>query len=163
MTKETKTLSGTMGLSKNVSVVRKWEANVTYRAAISIGCIKQKYLHEDFMPSRRKKDEEDIQAVLKEMSMNPFSNRSLLSISTGITVPKHIADDIGSAKQRWLYALKIFIKKIMSEDRQLLIFDSVKEDKKIPTIDTMKKPKRRETRNKVVTIQSNKDLFSYEL
>ena len=103
LNKDMKTPGGTTGFSTNVGAVQRWELNASYRASLR-RCIhahlhyEQKYVkHEDLTKSKFSRDEKDVKSVynvLSEVFIPPFSEQSLVSISTGIVVAESEADKI---------------------------------------------------------------------
>ena len=150
--------------------MKRWEitAKNTYRANLR-KCLhlhlqyeKQKYAHKDLAPSRISRDEKDVQAVIDVLTnvfIHPFSDIPLASISTGIVVSEDIAARIIDAKCQGINEMNQFIDNRLGPESKLSFFDRIKRCK-TPTFDSIKKVKTCKTKNKVVSIESSKDLFS---
>ena len=96
LNKDTKTPDGTTGFSTSANAVRRWEVNASYRAELRtsfhrhLDYNQQKYKHKDISPSRIRRDERDVTSfmtVLTEAFTDPFGERPLVGISTGIKIP----------------------------------------------------------------------------
>ena len=96
LNKDTKTPDGTTGFSTSANAVRRWEVNASYRAELRtsfhrhLDYNQQKYKHKDISPSRKRRDERDVisdMTVLTEAFTDPFGERLLVGISTGIEIP----------------------------------------------------------------------------
>ena len=67
LNKDTKTAGGCTGFSTNINAIKRWEINVTYRAALRtcfhnhLDYQPQRFKHPDLYPSRIKKDEDAVQ------------------------------------------------------------------------------------------------------
>ena len=117
LNKDTKTPGGTTRFSPSVIAVRRWEVNASYTAELRI-CFdnhldysQQKYKHKDVSPSRIR-DERDVvsvMTVLTEAFIDPFGERSLVGISTGIDIPQSLSHDILAAKEKGQEAMDDFI------------------------------------------------------
>ena len=118
LNKDTKTPGGTTRFSPSVIAVRRWEVNASYTAELRI-CFdnhldysQQKYKHKDVSPSRIRRDERDVvsvMTVLTEAFIDPFGERSLVGISTGIDILQSLSDDILAAKEKGQEAMDDFI------------------------------------------------------
>ena len=92
--------------------------NASYRAELRI-CFhnhldysQQKYKHKDKTPSGIRRDERDVvsvMTVLMEAFIDPFGERPLIGISTGIKIPQSLSDDILAAKEKGQEAMDDFI------------------------------------------------------
>ena len=72
----------------------------------------QKYECKDISPSRIRRDERDVvsvMTVLMEAFIDPFGERPLVGISTGIEIPQSLSDDILAAKEKGQEAMDDFI------------------------------------------------------
>ena len=165
--KDTKTPGGTTGFSTNDNAVKRWEITAAYRAGIRkcllehLSFKKQKYLHNDLSPSRILRDEEDVQSlieVLTSIFIHPFSEMPLTSISTGISLSDDISDRILNAKAEGTKEWKKFINERLQHDSKISFFDTIKRCN-IPPF-RVRKRKSCKLTDKVVSIESSKDLFS---
>ena len=165
--KESKSAGGTTGFSTNVDAVRRWEVNASYRSAL-MSCIKQhvsyktqKYQHQDLRPSRIKKDEADIQAVISVLTdtfVHPFSESTLVSVSTGIVATEDVAKDLMSAQSKGTAAMETFILERLGENPKLSIFDTIKKSK-LSTFANLQKKKVCKVKGKEILLKSTTDLF----
>ena len=56
--------------------------------------------HHDLLPSRIKKDQHDVETVydtINTLFINPFLEMDLVSLSTGVTPPEKIKNDLSNA------------------------------------------------------------------
>ena len=129
-----KTPGGTTGFSTNPNAVNRWELNAAYRAQLRscfykhINYNQQMYKHADLYPSRIKKDEDDVQSILKtinESFIDPFNDLGLLSISSGVIAMSKVETDCLSANQYGKKAMEKFI----SCDATHSLFDPMKKQK----------------------------------
>ena len=70
------------------------------------------YKHKDLSPSRIRKDEKDVQAVvtiLTDVFVNPFSEQPLMSISTGVIPTEKVTNDLMNAQEIGKQAMDKFI------------------------------------------------------
>ena len=126
LNKDTNLPGGTTGFSTSVNGVRRWEVNASYRAELRT-CFqkhlhynRQKYKHKDISPPRIRKDERDVISVitvLTEAFIDPFGERPLAGISTGIEMPQYFSDDIPAAEGKGQEAMDDFIQKRLEGDK----------------------------------------------
>ena len=167
LNKDTKSASGTTGFSTNVNAVRRWELNASYRSALR-ECFHQhvmhepqNYQHKDLTPSRIKRDEANIQSVMSVLDdafVNPFSEMSLVSISTGIEATDKVATDLFRAYKVGKEAMQEFITNRLCKEPKLNLFDPIKK-MKLATFSTMSKTKICKLKGKEISLKSSKDLF----
>ena len=94
------------GFSSNHGAVQRWVLTTTFRAQV------QKYFnnftnykaspkHQHLLPSRINKDQRDVQIVYDTINIlfiNLFSEMDIVSLSTGVTSPKKIKNDLLNSK-----------------------------------------------------------------
>lgn len=168
LNKDTKTPGGTTGFSTNINAVRRWEINASYRADLR-NCFhehfnyeSQQYPHKDLSPSRILKDEEDVAAVLSvltETFIHPFSEQPLVSISTGIEVPRALSDEILNAENIGTDAMKAFMSERLGIEPVKSFFDPIKKIK-LASFSNLNKTKTCKTKDKVFSLKMSKDLFA---
>ena len=167
LNKDTKTPGGTTGFSTNSGAVKRWELNASYRAALRtcfhkhLNYQKQEYKHQDLTPSRIQRDNSDVSSIveiLSEAFINPFSDFPLLCISTGIVASENVSRDLLDAKEEGTKAMKKFIAERLSHKREKSFYDPLKK-LKLKTFTSMRKSKEYTCKNKIVTLQANKDIF----
>jgi len=97
--RDSKTSGGTTGFSLNPNAIIRWSINSTYRAELRrklhefASYRNQKFAHKDMKPSRIKKDENDVNAVLDVLEntfIQPFSENPLLCISSGVLATEDV-------------------------------------------------------------------------
>ena len=167
LNKDMKTPGGTTGFSTNVGAVQRWELNASYWASLR-RCIhdhlhyEQKYVkHEDLTKSRISRDEKDVKSVynvLSEVFIPPFSEQSLVSISTGIVVAESEADKIMQAYVNGKTTMQSFTDNKLSNNPKASFFDPIKKMKTAGF--TVSKTKVCKTNSKIVSIESSNQLFS---
>ena len=114
----------------------------------------QIYKHADLYPSRIKKDEDDVQSILKtinESFIDPFNDLGLLSISSGVIAMSKVETDCLSANQYGKKAMEKFI----SCDATHSLFDPMKKQKLSTFTNINCKVK-----DKMIPLQSSKELLS---
>ena len=130
LNKDTKTPGGVTGFSTNDNAVKRWELNSAYRASLR-KCFHehlhyklQKYAHADLTPSRIKKDEADVQMLMRTLTtlfIDPFSDQPLLSISTGVLANEAVCKDMKSAKEQGKKSMDLFIaERLMQQNHSLI-------------------------------------------
>ena len=168
LNKDTKTPGGTTGFSTSVGAVKRWEVNASYRAALRsvfhqhLHYSSQSYQHKDLSSSRIIRDENDVQAilsVLRDSFVDPFSAQPLLSISTGIVVDQKASSDLLNAFQIGIRSMNTFMTSRFSEASNLSIFDPIKR-LRLATFNNLCKKKVIQTKTKIISLETSKDLFS---
>ena len=168
LNKGTKTPDGTTGFSTSANAVRRWEVNASYGANLRtcfhkhLDYNQQKYKHKDISPSRIRRDERDIisvMTVLTEAFIDPFGERPLVGIYTGIEIPQSLSDDILAAKEKGQEAMDDFIQKRLEGDKPHTNFFDPISKMKLATFSSLHKTMICKTKNKVIALKSNKDLF----
>ena len=138
LNRDTKTPGGTTGFSTNRNAVKGWEINASYRASLRrvfhqhLQYKSSKYDHKDLSPARILKDGKDISAVLTvllETFINPISELSLVSISTGIQANKKIVHDLSKASEIGKDQMKKFVDECIGTNSTMSFFDPVKKNK----------------------------------
>ena len=109
--------------------------NASYRAELrtcfqkDLDPNRQKYKHKDISPSRIRRDESDVisvMTVLTETFIDPFGERPLAGISTGIEMSQSFSDDLLAAEKKGQEAMDDFIQKRLEEDKlQTNFFDPI--------------------------------------
>jgi len=137
LNKDTKTPGGVTGFSTNDNAVKQWELNAAYRASLR-KCFHehlhyklQKYAHPDLTPSRIKKDEADVQMLMRTLTtlfIDPFSDQPLLSISTGVLASEAVCKDMKSAKEQGKKSMDLFKDERLSRDPTKSFFDPIQYD-----------------------------------
>ena len=122
----------------------------------------QSHHHKDLSPSRIIRHENNTQSiltVLRESFVDPFSDQCLLSISTGIAIDEKASGEILSAFEIGSKAMETFIAERLLEGSERSIFDPIKR-LKLATFDNLNKKQIAKTKNKTISLQTSKDLFS---
>ena len=116
----------TTGFSRNEGAVHRWELNASYRAALR-RCLhehtnykKASFEHSDLTASRIKKDRKDVASIISLL------NDTLVSISSGISIPPEFVDEIMSAKMIGTGLIEQFIRERLVEESNISLFDKIK-------------------------------------
>ena len=88
--------------STNHGAVQRWVLTAAFRAQIrkyfnDFTNYKASPKHQDLLPSRIKKDQRDVQIVydtINTLFIIPLSKMDLVSLSTGVTPPEKIKNDL---------------------------------------------------------------------
>ena len=115
--KDTKTSGGLGGFSLKQAACDRWMINARRRAACYrnfkelVSFAGSKYCHSDLSPSRIKKDEENVKAVIDVFDTtftNPFDGHDLIGLSSGKLATTEIQHDLLTAKERGEIAMEEF-------------------------------------------------------
>ena len=165
--KDTKTPEGTTGFSMKADAIMRWTLNEPYRAELR-KCLHSHlklsptcYPHKDLTPSRIKKDERDVQAIIdvaKNVFINPFSRSSLISISNGMVATENVREDLLNAKEKGMEAMEEFITSRLTENPEVEFFDPIKK-MKLKTFSTMKKTVTNKVKDKIIPVKSHSNMF----
>ena len=90
------------GISTNHGTVQRWVLTAAFKAQIrknfnDFTSNKASPKHQDFLPSRIKKDQRDVQIVydtINTLFINQSSEMDLISLSTRVTPPEKIKNDL---------------------------------------------------------------------
>ena len=113
-------------------------------------------------PSSIRRDENDVQAVadvLINVFIHPFREMPLAPVSTGIIVTENAAENILESKINGMNELGKFISDRIQPGKMVSFFDPIKRSNTM-TFDTIKKTRTCKIKNKVMSIEHSKDLFS---
>ena len=113
-------------------------------------------------PSSIRRDENDVQAVadlLTNVFIHPFREMPLAPISTGIILTENAAENMLESKINGMNKLGKFISDRIQPGKLVSFFDPIKRSNNM-TFDTIKKTRTCKIKNKVMSIEHSKDLFS---
>ena len=165
--KDTKTSGGLTGFSLKQSASDRWMINSSRRAecyrnlkelvSFSAG----KYIHHDLTPSRIKKDEGNVQAILSVFETtfsDPFNGFDLIGLSSGKKATIDMQENLLQAWQKGKFAMDEFKLNRLSENRTVPFFDQIKK-LKLKTFSDLTASKKVKSNGKEVIIKSDKELL----
>ena len=149
---------GRGGFSRNEGAVHRWELNASYRAALR-RCLhehtnykKASFEHSDLTASRIKKDRKDVANIISLL------NDTLVSISSGISIPPEFVDEIMSAKMIGTGLMEQFIRERLLEERNISLFDKIKK-RNIFSFSKLVKHSKNRIKDREVILTADKNLF----
>lgn len=122
------------------------------------------FVHPDLQPTRIKRDEEDVQAVIHLLEttwINPFnvSSDQLVSISTAIAAPNDVAKDLLEAKKKGTEAYDLF-KHERLENSNVSFFEKITKLKLKTFADVGKKVTVNKGKSTEIILKADRNLFS---
>ena len=165
--RDTKTAGGTTGFSRSNDAVNRWTLNGPYRAGMKrslhefLSMHKRSFGHSDLTPGRIKRDERDVESVMKtfnDIFINPFEDSPLLCISNGMLASIDVCEDLTNAKDIGKTKMKQFAEDRMSEGGKSSLFEPIKK-LKLKTFSSMIKKRDATANKKTIPMKATKDLF----
>ena len=159
--RDTKMAGGIIGFSRKAGAVQRWVVNAHEKAEITSDCCKMAGVgseaastsHHDTLPSRIRKDEVAVEAVLGTLEtwQNPFApTDGLVNISSGVVATDSVKKDLLNAVDIGEEALLAFIRDRL-QSSTIGFFEKI-QSKNLATFSSMNKPAKKQDKSKVAQV-----------
>ena len=167
---DSKSSGGVIGISQSPSALERWFLTIHERASIT-SALKAMFglqdgeqaSHKEAAPRRVRRDEEDVKKMISCFSSglmtNPFNldSDALLNIATGVVLPEDVAQTLVHSTEKGLQQMKAFVEQRINSNA--VGFWEPIPNMKINTFSSANKKIHVKSSDKLVTVNSDRDLF----
>ena len=166
--RDCKTSGGFTGFSTSFSATQRWVLNLSrrghYRRMLQehISATPKEYQHREALPSAVRKDVRLVEKVITSMNdifTNPWEGDELISISSGLYASPDIVEDLLDARKKGVEKFKQFVTLRCSAEPKKDFFDTL-EKSKLKTFSSLKKTVTVKSKDRLIPMKLDKDLFA---
>ena len=167
---DSKSSGGVIGISQSLSALERWFLTIHERASIT-SALKAMFglqdgeqaSHKEAAPRRVRRDEEDVKKMISCFSSglmtNPFNldSDALLNIATGVVLPEDVAQTLVHSTEKGRQQMKTFVEQRINSNA--VGFWEPIPNMKIKTFSSANKKIHVKSSDKLVTVNTDRDLF----